>query len=126
MTFEAKDVTDIQGMINASVRDLHAILQQQLDRRFIDTHKRIDELEVDIHSLQGHVTKENEKALDAIEKGDNRVYKAVDEIKAVVNDMRKTMEDSKSSTLRYIVSVIVSFVIGSGLIVALFRTFILK
>lgn len=47
---------------------------------------------------------------------EQNVDKRFDEVEASINELKQSLSDSKSTTIRYMVSVIVSFIVGGGLL----------
>lgn len=109
------------------INDAHSRLSERMDRmimslmprseyeaRHITVNKRVDELEIRVQALNEFERQEHKEIMAGLEKKFDALIKRIDNVDNDMKELNEQHANSQETTLRYIVSVCVSFVLGSG------------
>lgn len=132
MPLETTDYQRIEEIIDRAIKPLQAsmgdlITRQEVDQRFLGASERFIRNERDIANNRDNVSEfvkwyltEHEKLREAtftrIEEVKRDLEHRDDDQQAALDTLKSEQSKGRSDTIRYMVSIIVSFLIGGGLI----------
>lgn len=119
MPLEASDwekINDSQSRLSERMdRMIMALMpRSEYEARHIVVNKRVDELELRVNALTEFERQEHKDIMAGLEKKFDALIKRIDDVDEDMKELKEQHSTSQETTLRYIISVIVSFIIGSG------------